>query len=166
MAGIAVDRALQEIEGARIALGVEREHAGHGPEGQLVRAEIDIGRAPGALDLGEAQAGLERGGDARREMLLGRRVVAERAVGAVGPEVIAGLGLDQPEGQAGLPSCSAQVPGQVIARRLRPAGHGNAGPGQRGGQLVGNEAGKLAMLGTHLDREEGDGRAVAAECQE
>ena len=85
MAGVALHRALQQIEGARIAVGIERQNAGHGAQRQVVRAELAVRLLLGAIDLGKAQAGLHRRGDARGEVLARRGVLADGAIARSAP---------------------------------------------------------------------------------
>jgi hypothetical protein len=73
--GILLHRALQQFERARIAFGIEREHARHGPQGKVVRTEVGAGLAQRALDLGRAQTRLHRCGDPRGEMFRGGIVI-------------------------------------------------------------------------------------------
>ena len=61
-----------------IALGVERKHAGHRPQGHVVWAEVGFGFAAGAVDFREAQAGLHRRDDLGGQMLVERSVVTQR----------------------------------------------------------------------------------------
>jgi hypothetical protein len=82
------------------------------------------------------------------------------------PQVMAGLDLDQAKDQARLPARSSYRTGQMIARRSRLGGDGNAGPKQRGRKLVGDAASDLAMFRTCLDRTEGDRRPIAARGKE
>ena len=128
-------------------------------QGQVVRAELAVRLLLGAIDLGKAQAGLKGRGDSRGEMFAGRRVLADGAVGAVRPQVTARVDLDQPKGQARLPAPAPHDAGQTIARRSRLSRDGDAGPGQRGCEFVGNEAGDLAVLRARLDRLEDEGQA-------
>ncbi len=162
MVGVERHRAVEQVERARIALRIERQNAGHGPERQVVRAELAVRLLLGAIDLGEAQAGLEGRGDARREMFPGRRVLADGAVGTVRPQVTACVDLDQSKGQPGLPAPSPHDAGQPVARRSRLPRDGNARPRQRGGELVGHEAGDLGVLRAGFDRLQNDGQAIAA----
>ena len=161
MVGVERHRAFEQVERARISLGIERQDAGHGPERQVVRAELAVRLLLGTIDLGEAQAGLKGRGDARRKMFAGSRVLADGAVGAVRPQVTAGIDLDQPKGQARLPAPSPHDAGQTVARRSRLARDGNACPRQRGGELVGHEAGDLGVLRAGFDRLQDDGQTIA-----
>ena len=72
MVGIAIHRLFQELEGAGIAARIERKNAGHGPEREVVRAELAVRLLLGAVDLGQAQAGLNRRGDSGGEMFARR----------------------------------------------------------------------------------------------
>jgi hypothetical protein len=162
MVGIELHRAFQQFEGARIAAGIERQNARHRAEGEVVRARLAVRLLLGAIDLGKAQAGLDRRGDPGGEMLARRGVLADGAIRTVRPQVTAGIGLDQPQGQPRLPAPSAHHAGQAIARRSRLPGDGDAGPSQRGGELVGNQAGDLVILGACLDRLQGEGQPIAA----
>ena len=55
MVGVERHRAFEQVERARISLGIERQNTGHSPEGLVVRAELAVGRLLGTIDLGEAQ---------------------------------------------------------------------------------------------------------------
>src|SRR5439155_24200069 len=94
-----------------------------------------------AIDLGLAEAGLQRRGDAERDMLGRLGVAAERTVAALRPQVIAGLAVDQPKSEPRLLPLHAQAAAQAIARRARLAGDGDAGTAQRSRQRVGHAAG-------------------------
>jgi hypothetical protein len=161
MVGVERHRAFEQVERARISLGIERKDAGHGPQRQVVRAELAVRLLLGAIDLGETQAGLKGRGDSRRQMFAGRRVLADGAIGTVRPQVTARVDFDQPQGQARLPAPSPHDAGQTVACRSRLARDGNAGPCQRGGELVGNEAGDLGVLRTGFDRLQEDGQTIA-----
>ena len=161
MAGIDIHRPFEHVERVGIAVGIERKHARHGPEREVVGAELAVRLLLGAIDLGKAQARLEGGGDARRKMLARRRVLADGAIRTMRPQVTARVDLDQPQGQPRLPAPSAHDTGETVARRSRLSCDGNAGPRQRGGEFVGNEAGDLGILRTGLDRLQDDGQAIA-----
>ena len=72
MVGVELHRAFQQIERAGIAVGIERQNAGHGAQSEVVRAELAVRLLLGAIDLGKAQAGLDRRGNARGEVLAAR----------------------------------------------------------------------------------------------
>ena len=125
-------------------------------------AELAVRLLLRAIDLGEAQAGLKGCRDARRQMFPGSGVLADRAVGTVRPQVTARIDLDQPQGEAGLPTPSPHDAGQAVARRSRLPRDGDAGPRQGGGELVGHEAGDLGVLRAGFDRLQDDRQAIAA----
>ena len=71
MVRIPFHRAIEQFERAGIAVGIEREHAGHRPQREVVRAEVGRRLAQRVIDLGQPQAWLQRRRDPGREMLLG-----------------------------------------------------------------------------------------------
>jgi hypothetical protein len=164
--GVAFPGTLQQLERARIALRVERKHAGHRPERQIVNAQINIRLPQGAVDFGNTQGRPKRRDQLGGQVFRGNRVAAGRAIGAVRPEITSCLGLDQSKGQAGLPIQSAKRAGQGILRRTRPTCDRNSGARQRGRKLVGDVAGGLGVLGRGVDRKQGDFHSVAAERNE
>jgi len=84
----------------RVAVGVERENVRHRPQRQVVRTEIDVRLAAGAIDFRQAQARLQRRHDSGRELLVGSSVISECAIETVRRQVAAGFGIDQTEDQA------------------------------------------------------------------
>ena len=163
MVGVALHRAFQQVECARISLGIERQDAGHRPERQVVRRRA----RPSGFCWARSISARRRHGCRAAAIRVARcssrrRVLADRAIGTVRPQVTAGFGLDQSKGQARLPAPSPHDAGQMVARRSRLPRNGDAGPRQRGGELVGNAAGDLAILRTRLDRLQGDRQAIAA----
>ena len=125
-------------------------------------AELAVRLLLRAIDLGEAQAGLKGCRDPRRQMLPGSRVLADGAVRTVRPQVTARIDLDQPQGEARLPTPSPHDAGQTVARRSRLPRDGDAGPRQGGGEFVGHEAGDLGVLRAGFDRLQDDRQAIAA----
>src|SRR5207237_7821826 len=69
-----------------------------GPQIEIVGVETFRALAPGALDLGVAQARLDRADDAQGNLVLQFEDVVERAVISLGPDMRAGRGLDQLRG--------------------------------------------------------------------
>ena len=83
-----------------IALGIERKDVGHRPQRQVVRTQIGLRLAAGAIDFRKAQAWLHRRDDLGGEMFVEDGVIAKRAIGAMRRQMTAGFGIDQPESQA------------------------------------------------------------------
>jgi len=79
----------EQIERARIPLGIERKHARHGPQGKVVRAEVSAGLAQRVLDFGRAQRRLKGRGNPR------------------GEEFLAGVGLSRPAGISSMTAATA-----------------------------------------------------------
>ena len=107
MVGIARHRAFQQVQRMGVALGIERKHLRHRPQRQVMRTEIGIRLAAGAIDFRKAQAWLHRRDDPGGEMFVEDGVIAKRAIGAMRRQMAAGFGVDQTESQAGLPARSA-----------------------------------------------------------
>ena len=112
---VEVHRAIQQIDGTRVAAAIERERMRHGSQRQIVSVEVGLRFPPGALDLGQPQVWLQRRRDPRRMMLLENEVVPQDAIGAMRPDVAPCLGLDQPKAQARLPVRFSQGAGQMVA---------------------------------------------------
>ena len=151
LARILVDRLLQQVQRPRIAFGVEGEHAGHGAQREVMRAQFVARLAQRVLDLRRAQARLQRRGDARGEILLGGRIAAHQAVGAMRPELPAARTFDQTKQQPHLRAAAAHRTAELIARQMRLAHHRHAGAGQRGRQVGGDVTSRLGVIGFGLD---------------
>ena len=107
MVGVALHRPFEQVQRVRIAFGIERKNEGHRPQRQVVRTQIGVRLAAGAIDFRQAQAWLHRRDDFGGEMLVGGGVISKRAIGPMRGQMTAGFGIDQPEGQACLPIRSA-----------------------------------------------------------
>ena len=162
MVGIALDRTFQQVQRVRVAVGIERENTGHRPQRQIVRAQIGVRLAAGAIDLGEAQARLQGSDDLGGQLLVERSVVAERAVATMRRQMPAGFGVDQPEGEACLLVGFPDGAGQTVGRRAGSIGNGHAGPHQGGRELIREAAREVGVLRAGVDRIQRDGWPVAA----
>ena len=160
--GITLHRAFQQVQRVRIALGVERKHAGHRPQRHVVRAQIGLRFAAGALDFGKAQAWLHRRDDLGGQMLVDSGVVTKRAIGTMRRQMTAGFGVDQPEGQACFPVRSADGADQMIARRAGLPDDSGAGPRQSDRKLIGDAVRDVAVFRAGVDRAQRHGRPIAA----
>src|ERR1700704_2964069 len=99
---IAIHRALQKIDRARIAVGFERKNMRHRPERQVVRAQVAIWLSMGTLNLRKTQRWLKRRRNSGGKMLVGSSITIENAIGTIRREVAARSGLDQSKDQARL----------------------------------------------------------------
>src|SRR5215212_52032 len=71
MLWILLHRAIQQFERTCISLGIEREHARHGPECEVVGTEVCAGFSLRVVDFRKPKAWLQRGGNPGGELLLG-----------------------------------------------------------------------------------------------
>ena len=93
-----LQRAIEQLQRAGIAVGIERENAGHGAQRQIVRRSRHGRRlSQRVIDFGQPQAWLQRRGDPDGKMFAASGFVAQDAIGAMRPELAAGFGVDQPE---------------------------------------------------------------------
>src|SRR6516165_10563197 len=98
--GLQGQRALQERQRLRRTIrhrGIDKRSR---PKHQVVGIQTIRPLASDTLDLGLAQARLDRADHARRDLVLQCKNVVDRAVVAFGPDVPAALGLDQLAGDA------------------------------------------------------------------
>ena len=93
--GIKGERAFQQRQRSRRGVRHRRDRRRGRAQHEIVGVEVVRPLALDALDLGLAQARLDRADDAQRDLVLQREDVVEPPVVALGPEVRAGLGLDQ-----------------------------------------------------------------------
>src|SRR6185437_1798012 len=82
------DRRRRVLGGVAVGIGQRAQH-------QVVRIEILRALAPDALDLGPPQARLDGADDAHGKLVLQREDVVELAVVTLGPDMGAGLRLDE-----------------------------------------------------------------------
>lgn len=140
--------------------GIEREHAGHRAQRQILRAETCQRLAQRTVDLRKTEAGLERRRDPGREMFGRRGIVTQDVVGAVRPELAAGFRVDQPDGQVRLGACASDRPSKMIAGRHRVGDDGDTCAAECGDEIVGDIGGQRQIFGRGLDQPERDRRPV------
>ena len=97
---IALDCARQERDGSQDRLLGPVQIQFIGAEVEIIGGEVAGWTAPGAAGLGRLQGRLDDPGDAGRHLILQIEDVFHRAVETVGPEMRAGLRLDQLSGDA------------------------------------------------------------------
>jgi hypothetical protein len=147
-------RALQHFQRAGIAAGIEREHPRHRTQRQILCTEPIRRLAPCAVDFSQPQAGLQRRGNPGRELFRRRDVIAQDAVDAMRPDLAAGFGVDQSDGQMRLRPRSPDRPSEMMARRHRPGHDYDTCAGERGDEIVGDIGRKRQIFGRGLDRPE------------
>ena len=120
MVRVHLQRAIEQLQRAGIAVGVQGKNAGHRAQRQIVCAEAGGRFSQRVIDLGQPQARLQCRRDPDGKMFAACGFVAQDAIGAMRPELAAGFGVDQPDDELRVDARSPDRCGQEMAGRPRP----------------------------------------------